>query len=135
MIDNKQVIKIVAVIFVALVVYKLISASIQEDKEKAVLHERFNLEQQAKEPLNQCLDGVNKELQVFSNSMMGAYKDINKPGTKELCEGVNKAYAESHGIQYKPGSCSVSLEEALAAIEEKRQKLEPEKQDCYRRYK
>ena len=45
MVSNKKIIGIVAIIFVVLVGYKFISSNIQENKEKAVLEERYRLDQ------------------------------------------------------------------------------------------
>lgn len=123
--NRKQVIQVAVIIFVTLIIYKYISSSIQENKEKAVLQRKYDLEQQAKEPLNQCLADVDAKMKVFSNLIMGAYKDINKPGARELCESINN----------KQGGCTMTLSEALSEIELQRQKFEPEKQNCYKQYK
>lgn len=133
--SNKRIIGLVSIVFVAFVGYKFISSGIQESKEKAVLQEKYKLEQQAKEPLNQCLENIDAKLESFSRLMADTYKDINKPGEKEICERRNKSWALSQGTIYNPKSCSVTLAEVFSEIELKRQELEPEKQDCYKRYK
>ena len=67
---NKQIIILVIVIFLAFVGYKIISSNIQENKEKAVLQERYQLDQLQKnqdmsnqqkitDQLNSCLDDAN----------------------------------------------------------------------------
>jgi len=135
MTNNRQIIGIVTIIFVALVGYKFVSSGIQENKEKAVLQEKYNMEQQAKEPLNQCLDGVDGKLEVFSDLMSEGFKDRNMPGATDRCESYNKSYAASHGLVYKQGSCSLTMKDVIFGIEAKRKELEPERQECYKRYK
>jgi len=50
--NYKKIIGIVIIVFVVLIGYKFISSSIQENKEKAVLQERYNLEQLQKDQEN-----------------------------------------------------------------------------------
>lgn len=61
MINSRKIIGIVAIVFVVLVGYKFISSSIQENKEKAVLQERYRLGELSKQPLEICLKKAKDE--------------------------------------------------------------------------
>lgn len=136
-ISNKQIVGLAVMTFIVLGVYKFISSGVQEGKEKEVLQEKYKLEQQAKEALNQCLTEVDSRLKSFESLMADAYKGINKPGEKEKCEQSNKAWALSHPdtYVYKPESCVMTLSDLITANEIRRQELLPERQECYKRYK
>lgn len=145
---NKQIIILIGVIFLAFVGYKLISSSIQENKEKAVLQERVRLEELAKEPLNKCINDVETAVNsnrkyniiltytIFSDS----YQNCMKPGDSIFGSG------SAHGriVDDLIASGKMTLKEYCAPptpqeVEAERQKIRKEEQlakdECYKRYK
>jgi len=124
--DHKKIIVLVVVIFLALVGYKIISSSIQENKEKAILEERAQLDQLAKEPLNQCIDEINnnaeseikrnRELAISISSPESQKECISSTGDKEYC---------------KPPS----FQELQIEAEQIRAKAKIDREECYKRYK
>lgn len=128
--NKKQIIIIVVIVFVAFISYKFISSSIQENKEKAVLQEKYNLERIAKEPLEQCLGNVEDALERNIALWRDVFMKSNEPGFKAACEAVNMQYSG------KKGNCSpTTLNEVNTLMQEEQNKAEIEKQECYKRYK
>lgn len=137
---NKQIILSVIIIFIALISYKFISSNIQENKEKAVLQEKSQLQALEKEPLNKCIEEAetiaNSNRQnntiltytIFSNS----YKDCISP--------------TGHGTSFdaRIASGEINLKDYCAPptpqqVETEKQKIINEeqiaKEECYKRYK
>ena len=129
---NKQIIILVIVIFLAFVGYKIISSNIQENKEKAVLQERYQLDQLQKnqdmsnqqkitDQLNSCLDDANN---VF-------VKDTAPLLVLALCWGVgdldNNSYedciknkGEGRKVcQLQQGICTEQINSHLNVIKDK----------------
>ncbi|MFZ3011443.1 MAG: hypothetical protein WA060_00355 [Minisyncoccia bacterium] len=126
LINNKQIIITVGIIFIALVGYKIISSSIQESKEKAVLQERAQLDQLAKEPLNQCIDEINNNAENEIKRNRELALDISSPKSQEECINFSgdKEYC-------KPPS----FQELQVEAEQIRAKAKIDRDECYKRYK
>ena len=68
--ENKKIIVLVVIIFLAFVGYKIISSNIQENKEKAVLQEKAQLQAKEKKPLEDCLKN-NFNHSIYDDSLEG----------------------------------------------------------------
>ena len=134
-IKNKQIIILVGIIFLAFVAYKIIASNVQQSKEEAVLQKQYQLQELAKEPLNQCLDDVDKRLNnqiaIFTQSFYESYT----PEYKTQCENLN-SHVSSTSFLLNKSDCRPISQESLDKIkQEETGKAEIEKQDCYKRYK
>jgi hypothetical protein len=136
---NKQIIISVVIIFVAFVGYKIISSSIQENKEKAVLQEKARLEELAKEPLNQCIENIDKETAAEIKQM----REIYMP-SKESYEFCLQPTGHGRIVDDLIASGKMTLEEyckppSVQEIEIEAQKIrdkgQTEKEECYKQYK
>ncbi|KKS05154.1 MAG: hypothetical protein UU58_C0001G0014 [Candidatus Nomurabacteria bacterium GW2011_GWA2_41_25] len=141
--ENKQIIVLIGVIFLAFIGYKIISSNIQENKEKAVLQEKAQLQALEKEPLNKCIDDIETavELNIKYNTVLSytifseSYRSCLKPS-----DGIG------HGriVEDLIASGKMTIEEYCAPptpqeVEAERQKIHKEeqlaKEECYKRYK
>lgn len=124
--DHKKIIGLVVVVFLALVGYKIISSSIQENKEKAILEERAQLDQLAKEPLNKCVDEINNNAENEIKRNRELALDIASPESQEECINFSgdKEYC-------KPPS----FQELQIEAEQIRAKAKIDRDECYKRYK
>jgi hypothetical protein len=126
--QNKQIILLVGVIFLAFVGYKLISSNIQENKEKAVLLERARLEEAAKEPLNQCIAKAEERMNRKITSVQQATAETRTQEWKNNCEELQNSGWKA--------DCRPSSSESLSiVIEEYKAEAEQEKEECYKQYK
>lgn len=109
--NNKKIIGIVAIVFVALVSYKFISSGIQENKEKAILQEKYRLEQLSQKALQNCIDEAKTEKKSILDSyeIYDATSCTKLGNSKEWCR--TKMYSE--GVQWEKEAVEL----------------------CYRRYK
>lgn len=109
--NNKKIIGIVMIVFVVLVSYKFISSGIQENKEKAVLQEKYRLEQLSQKALQNCID----EAKTEKKRVLDFYESFDATSctklgnSKEWCR--TKMYSE--GVQWEKEAVEL----------------------CYRRYK
>ncbi len=102
--NNKKIIGIVAIVFVALVGYKFISSNIQEDKEKAVLQERYRLDQlqknqevlkrqeekkQKQNDIESCIEEARARLRLATGS-----KCFNEIGDEAVLNCAKKEVSE-----------------------------------------
>lgn len=124
--DHKKIIVLVVIVFLALVGYKIISSSIQENKEKAVLEERAQLDQLVREPLNQCIDEINNNADKEITRNRELALDISSPESQKECINFSgdKEYC-------KPPS----FQELQIEAEQIRAKAKIDREECYRRYK
>lgn len=144
--NNKKIIGITAIVFVALVGYKFISSGIQEDKEKAVLQEKYRLdqlrnnqetlenkekEQQKQSDIEHCIEEAKAKLRVLTGSKcfdeMGdeAILSCAKKEVSEMC----KKYENNFGLNIECLKGQIAREEKIS--EEFRQ----DKNECYLYYK
>lgn len=109
--NNKKIIIIIGVVFVALIAYKFISSSVQENKEKAVLQEKYRLEQLSQKDLQNCIDEAKTEKKSILDSyeIYDATSCTKLGNSKEWCR--TKIYSE--GVQWEKEAVEL----------------------CYRRYK
>ena len=120
-IDNKKIIGIIGIVFVALVGYKFISSSIQENKEESVLEHKYNLEQLSKKPLQDCLDNIEKKLD-FDIDWANGY--------------LYPAYTSKNNILCKESKeFCFSLTEVNDHIADLKKEAEQNEILCYQRYK
>ena len=138
--ENKKIIVLVIVIFIALVGYKIISSSIQENKEKAVLQEQARLKELEKEPLNKCINDIETAVNssrkyditltytIFSDD----YKDCMNPLGHGTAFDARIASGEINLKNYcaPPTPQEVELENQKILKEE-----QTAKDECYKRYK
>jgi hypothetical protein len=122
---NKQIIILIGVVFLAFVGYKLIAANIQENKEKAVLQERARLEELAKEPLNKCLEDVDRVTEAKIAADYQTYHNMFKPEFQTECQKRNtKEYCQPP-----------SVEEFNTEMQSYRNMRNVDRNECYKRYK
>ena len=137
---NKQIIILIGIIFLAFVGYKLIASNIQENKEKTVLQEKARLEEVAKEPLNKCLEDIDKETERNINILVDT--NTMSPEEYKSCIDPNT----NHGLNVKNlvASGKLTLEEYCkpltnSEVDIEKQKIYDnariEKEDCYKQYK
>lgn len=139
-IKNKQIITLVGIVFLAFVGYKIISSNIQENKEKAILRERAQLQELEKEPLNRCIDNINDEATNEIKQMEDLARDVRSPETYSSCMqptghgSARDALIASGEINLKD-YCTFTFEEQ--AIEKKKilDNAKIEIEECYKRYK
>lgn len=130
---NKQIIISVIIIFIALVGYKLISSKIQENKEKAVLQERARLE---KEPLEECLNNIDKEAKSETDKTTDLIRDIRTKESQDFClNGHNPSEIYNNGPITWGEYCWPSYEDEKEATQKILDKAKIDKEECYRRYK
>lgn len=135
--NTKQIIMIIVVIFFAFVGYKLISSNIQENKEKAVLREKAQLQELAQEPLNKCIDDINSNATYDIKQM--------KESAKEISSNYLYCITSGHGpivdAQIKSGQvtindyCTFTSQEQDAEEQKIKEKAKIDIQECYKRYK
>lgn len=142
---TNQIIILILIIFLALVGYKFISANIQENKEKAVLQERHQLEllqkeeehkekQKETELLNSCLaDAENVSARdsalIFILAQCWGVGTLNN-GSQEQCV---KNKGEGRKIcQLQSGICTDVITDKINGIKDN---LKKDRQECYTRYK
>lgn len=143
--SNKQIIILVGITFLAFVGYKIISSNIQENKEKAVLQEKYQLEQllggkEAKqqqditEQLNSCIadaEVVKNKAIIFLEigaKCWGVGTLVN--GTQDECFKNNGEGREMCELQQ--GRCVDFMTVEFGKVNAK---FEKDKQECYIRYK
>jgi len=138
--DNKKIIILIVIIFIALVGYKLISSSIQENKEKAVLEEKAQLDQLAKAPLNNCIDQINSsaENEIDRNSKLA--QDLGSPESQKEC--LNSDHGLKVNALIISGKMTLqeyckppSFEELQVEADQIHTKAKTDIEECYKRYK
>lgn len=138
--DNKKIIVLVVVVFLALVGYKIISSSIQENKEKAILEERAQLDQLAKEPLNQCINEINNnaESEIKRNRELAI--DISSPESQRDC--LNSDHGSNVNNLIVSGKMTLqeyckppSFQELQIEADQILAKAKIDREECYKRYK
>ena len=126
---NKQIIILIVVIFLALVGYKVISSSIQESKEKAVLQERYQLnqlqenqnianQQKITAQLNLCLEDA-------KNKASSAYIELGLDKPESKCD----KYKNNIDAQTACMKGFVTVQNQVIA------QMDQDKNECYKRYK
>ena len=138
--DNKKIIVLIGVIFLALVGYKIISSSIQENKEKAVLEERAQLDQLAKEPLNNCIDEINSSAENEIKRNRELALDISSPESQRDC--LNSDHGPKVSSLVISGKMTIqeyckppSFQELQIEADQIRAKAKIDREECYKRYK
>lgn len=128
----------IILIFVLFVSYKVITIGIQEDKEKSVLQEKYNLEQ-AKESkttnnINLCLEEAqltaDKDTAFIRVSGQCWAVGIFDKGSSDQCYANNGEGRELCKLQ--PDKCSEYVNEKISKI---KNELKSNKEECYKRYK
>ncbi|KKR30181.1 MAG: hypothetical protein UT61_C0011G0004 [Candidatus Woesebacteria bacterium GW2011_GWA1_39_8] len=137
---NKQIIILIVVIFIAFVGYKAISSNIQENKEKAVLQEKYQLQELAKEPLNQCLENIDNETEKEIKEYKDLIRDVRTPSSQESClkltgHGSNIDALIAAGKINLKDYCWPSYEDEEAEIQKIISEAKTEKEECYKQYK
>jgi hypothetical protein len=138
--DNKKIIVLVVVIFLALVGYKIISSSIQENKEKAVLEEKAQLDQLAKAPLNNCIDQINSSAENEIDRHSRLAQDLSLPESQKEC--LNSDHGLKVNALILSGKMTLqeyckppSFEELQIEADQIHAKAKIDIEDCYKRYK
>lgn len=141
----KKIIGIIGIIFVVLISYKFISSNIQENKEKAVLEERYRLEQlqksqeriviqeerqQKQDNIESCIEEARARLRISTGS-----KCFNEVGHEALLSCVKKESSElcknyRDNIYLYTKCAKGEIERSNKINEEFRQ----DKNECYKRY-
>lgn len=143
--NNKKIIGIIGVVFVVLIGYKFISSNIQESKEKAVLQERYRLEQlqnnqerlekqekeqQKQSDIESCIEEVRARLRLLARS-----KCFNEVGDEALLICAKKETSEKcekykNNIDLNIMCLKGEIENANKINED----FEHNKNECYKRY-
>jgi len=137
---NKIIVTII-LIFVLLIAYKYIGTSIQENKEKAVLQEKAQLQVLEKEPLNKCIDDIDSATKLEIKTWQDMNDAQRMPDAQASClkikpinGGVLYNLIASGKITLKD-YCWPSIEEEAAEIQKINNKALIDKEECYKRYK
>jgi len=125
--ENK-IIVIIILVFILLVAYKIISSHIQEEKEKAVLHERARLEALEKKPFEDCLNRAKEE----DFSARESYLNYDYTGAVTLNGNSIPGFKECMTKEKDQSICVKTRHEWYRWREELLQKS---KDECYRQYK
>jgi hypothetical protein len=138
--DNKKIIVLVVVIFIALVGYKIISSSIQENKEKAVLEEKAQLDQLAKAPLNNCIDQINSSAENEIDRYSRLAQDLSSTESQKEClnsdHGIKVNTLILSGKMTLQEYCKPpSFDELQTEADQIHAKAKIDIEDCYKRYK
>ena len=138
--DNKKIIVLIGIIFIALVGYKIISSSIQENKEKAVLEEKAQLDQLAKEPLNNCIDTINSSAENEIKRQRDLAIDLSSPESQKEClnsdHGIKVNALILSGKMTLQEYCKPpSFDELQVEADQIHAKAKIDIEDCYKRYK
>lgn len=105
---------IIVSIFILLVAYKYISSGIDEQRSL-----------QAKEPLNQCLDDIDKETTIKINNYENLVRSISTPEDQAQClKSASEEYCRPPSFAERDAE-----EQAI------RDKAQIDKEECYKRYK
>lgn len=138
--DIKKISIVIAIIFLALVGYKIISSSIQENKEKAVLEEKAQLDQIAKEPLNNCIDQINSSAENEIKKQHDLALDLSSPESQKEC--LNSDHGLKVNALIISGKMTLqeyckppSFEELQAEADQIHAKAKIDIDECYKRYK
>lgn len=137
---NKEIIIIIVVIFLAFIGYKVISSSIQENKEKAVLQEKAQLQALEKEPLNQCIDNIDFNAAKDIKNLKDLIQETRSPESQANClqptgHGSKIDALIASGKLNLQEYCWPSFEEEDAEIQKINDKALIDKEECYKRYK
>lgn len=143
--NNKKIIGVVAIVFVAMIGYKFISSNIQENKEKAVLEEKYRLEQlqksqeilvkqeerqQKQDDIESCIEEARARLRISTGS-----KCFNEVGDEALLSCAKKEASEKCG-KYKDNINLniMCLEEELKYANKINEEFRQDENECYKRY-
>src|SRR5688572_3499035 len=118
--QTKQILIVIGVIFLACVAYKIISSGIQENKEKAILEEKAQLEVLAKGPLNRCVEDIDRQTDI---KIKNDYELFYKMATPEFQSECQKSKSADY---CKPPI----IQEFNEGIQEYRDQAEKEKDSC-----
>ena len=135
---NKQIITLVIVIFLALIGYKLISSSIQENKEKAVMEEKARLQELSKEPLNKCIEDIDNKVKADIKYFEDLALDSNIYNSCLQATDHGRAVNEliTSGKMTPQEYCMPPSFKDRELEEQKiRDKAQTQKDECYKRYK
>ncbi len=134
---------LVVVIFLASVGYKIISSSIQENKERAILEEKAQLEVLAKEPLNKCIDDIETAVELNTKyNIVLSYTIFSE--SYRSCIKPPDGLGHGRKVEDLIASGKMTIEEYCAPptsqeVELEKQKIRKEEQlakdECYKRYK
>lgn len=142
----KKIIGIIGIVFVSLVGYKFISSDIQENKEKAVLEERYRLEQlqnnqerlekqeekqQKQDDIESCIEEARSRLRLSTGS-----KCFNEIGGDAILSCAKKEVSEKCG-KYKDNINLniMCLEGEIKYATKINEEFRQDKDECYKRYK
>lgn len=135
------------IVFIVLVSYKFISSSIQENKEKAVLQERYRLEQLREQPLEICLKKAEDE-SVYNESLENIFRNSSAFDYGMLVSANEKC--SRHFNEKDEYNCTLDyifdsrltkeekeyrFNEMIRNINAGKVRHEAEKEECYKRYK
>lgn len=144
--NNKKIIGIVAIVFIALVGYKFISSSIQENKEKAVLEEKYRLEQlqksqeilvkqeerqQKQDDIESCIEEARAKRRISTGSNC-----LNEVGDEALLSCAKKELSEKCG-KYKDNIdlSILCLKGQIEFQKNIKEEFEEDEEKCYERHK
>ncbi len=105
---------LLVVMFATLIAYKYISSRIDEQRQKTILNEKYEIELRGQEQLDQCIAQTQVNLHRKYAEALQMTADAIRRG--EVSQPV--------------GSAQLHLQEQIADKE-----AEAEKQECYKRYK
>lgn len=143
--NNKKIIGIIGVVFVALVGYKFISSNIQEKKEKTVLQEKYRLEQlqknqerlekkdeeqQKQSDIESCIEEARTRLRTSTGS-----KCFNEVGDEAILScGKKEANEKCEKYKENIDLSIVCLKEEIKYANKINDDFERNKNECYKRY-
>ncbi len=125
---NNKIVFIIILIFILLIVYKIISSDIQEDKETAVLQERARIETLIKKPLEDCLQQAEEE----DRQAKVSYLNYDFTGAITLDGDPILGFKECVAEETNTAICIKNRNEWYQWRE---YLLNEEKDKCYKRYK
>ncbi len=121
-------ISIAIVVFILAIAFVFITSQIRESSQKNVYQEQLNMKQA---PLDDCLNKVQEMIDANQKFMSQIFRQAHDP--KQPLFYNCGAYSPSH--PNPGGNDCPTLDELSAVLEKFEREIQPDKDECYRKYK
>jgi hypothetical protein len=126
----KNIVLLLIIVFVLFVAYKYISSNIQENKEKAVIQERFNITEKKEYQLSQCIKNAQDDLNTRLKIWVDFAAKTHDSAYKAQCESVNITFGGNKGDCH-----AITTNEFEIGSQQEKDIEKKQEDECYKKYK